>query len=464
MIKLFDYQEKCVTDCVEYIYSNNSKPQIVVAPTAAGKSVLISVLADRIKKSILVLQPSKELLEQNYNKLIDIGGKADVYSASMQRKGIGFITYATLASIKDLGQVFNDYGVEILLIDECHYSIPPDKDSMFIKFINKLKPKKVIGFTATPFRLTQTLMNGAQLNMLTRMRPSYFKEYLHVIQIQDIIKLNRWSKINYETYFFDEEGLDLNTSGSDYTDESVKIAIREQGINNSIYLRTIKLVMEEGFNSILIFIDCLENADIMADYLNRAGIKTAVVSGKTPKKERDYIVNAFKELEITVVINYNVLSTGFDHPRLQVGIMGRPTRSLASYYQIVGRGTRIHEDKPYFLFIDYCNNLTRFGKVEDFIIENVDGWGWAVTNNDYILTNVPMANSKISKADILNKKVNDSGQRISGVKMPIGKHKGKFLENLPIGYMKWSLENLNFSQLPNGFNIQKEFKRIIENK
>jgi len=71
---------------VEFFQSKKPHPSIIVAPTAFGKSIVIAEIAHRLGEKILVIQPSKELLEQNYNKFINLGGKASIYSASMNEK------------------------------------------------------------------------------------------------------------------------------------------------------------------------------------------------------------------------------------------------------------------------------------------------------------------------------------------------------------------------------------------
>ena len=75
---------------------------ILVLPTGTGKSVVIAGICKKIKEPILILQPSKEILEQNFEKIKsftneDIG----VYSASKGKKEINRITLATIGSIKD---------------------------------------------------------------------------------------------------------------------------------------------------------------------------------------------------------------------------------------------------------------------------------------------------------------------------------------------------------------------------
>lgn len=193
-MQLRPYQEIAVQKGIEYFSSSSDRPSLIVAPTAYRKSVVVSSIAHQLSGKTVVLQPSKELLEQNFQKLMDLGGMASIYSASMGEKEFGEITYATIGSIKNLGKQFKEYGYTNVIIDESHL-YPPDSDSMFGKFINDLGCKKVLGFTATPFRL-QTTTNyktgyrESKLAMLTsRMKAAgYFKDILHVHQISEMVK------------------------------------------------------------------------------------------------------------------------------------------------------------------------------------------------------------------------------------------------------------------------------------
>ena len=114
----------------------------------------------------------------------------------------------------------------------------------------------------------------------------------------------------------------------------------------------------------------------------------AIVSGDTPKAERERILEAFKRGEIPVVANVGVLTTGFDYPELDTVVMARPTMSLALYYQIVGRCIRPHPSKESAWFVDLCGNIKRFGEVKDLRLENGGNGKWAVYSNGKQLTNV----------------------------------------------------------------------------
>ncbi len=113
-----------------------------------------------------------------------------------------------------------------------------------------------------------------------------------------------------------------------------------------------------------------------------------IVSGDTPKGERERILEAFKAGEIPVVANVGVLVCGFDYPELDTIVLARPTMSLALYYQIVGRAIRPHKDKEAAWFVDLCGNINRFGKVEDLRLVDGGNNKWAVWNKNKQLTNV----------------------------------------------------------------------------
>ena len=114
---------------------------------------------------------------------------------------------------------------------------------------------------------------------------------------------------------------------------------------------------------------------------------TAVVTADTPAKERDRIIGGFRAGRIRCVANVGILTTGFDYPELEAVVMARPTRSLALWYQVVGRGIRPHPEKRDTMVIDLGGNLSQFGRVED--LELSDEGGWHIRSHGRQLTNVP---------------------------------------------------------------------------
>jgi DNA repair protein RadD len=457
-MKPLAHQVKPIAAALEYLRDPKAtKPGLIVAPVASGKSYIIAAVATNYAKPILVLQPSQELLEQNIDKFFKLGGEASIYSASLGSKEIGKVTYATLKSVmKDIAKL-KMMGVDTVLIDEAHHSYSPEPQSEFMRFMTALAPKKVIGLTATPFRLKST-MAGSELKLLTRMRPNYFKHFISVIQVQEIVETGYWSDIQYEMHEFDENGLEINTAGSDFTNESVKAAIKAQGVNNNVYLR-IKQLLKEGCPSILCFVDEVETAKKLCDYIP----DSAYLDSKMPKKERNRVVSEFKAGKIKVVFNHSILTTGFDYPDLRCVIMARPTMSLALYYQIIGRGTRISPatDKKSCLFIDYGNNCLRFGKIQDLVLEEIPGWGWGMFNKDIVLTNVLIAGMNVSKQDILDR-VAGKKKATSVDKIWFGKYSGTSIDELPLFYIKFLLHETGWDfSSPKMQALKKALEQVL---
>lgn len=124
MITLRPNQSEPIAKAIAYFQQTKPRPSLIVLPTAWGKSILTAFVAKECHDKLLVVQPSKELLEQNYAKYITLCGgmsmNAAIYSASVGRKEIGMITYATIGSIKSLGKKFKELGFTKMLIDEAH--------------------------------------------------------------------------------------------------------------------------------------------------------------------------------------------------------------------------------------------------------------------------------------------------------------------------------------------------------
>lgn len=436
-----DYQSEAVEDCMDYINCSANIPVLAVLPTAAGKSWIIADVAERVSKEekgiCVVLQPSIELLKQNLSKAKNLGcTDIKVYSAGLDSKQISkTLTYATLGSIKKDVDKLIKLGVDTLLVDEAHFKFSEKEGGEFMKFYNKLKPKKTIGFTATPFKLVPG-RGGSRLVMLNRIQNKIFKDIIHVTQIKHLVDNNYWSPINYETHDFDESGLRFNSTGNKFTDESVRMVMDEQGVNNNIYLRVMDL-LKKGYTKILVFTDCLYTAERMAEFVP----DSIALSSESTDKERNKGVEDFLAGDKKVLFNYGLFTTGFDYPELEVVIMGRPTNSLSLYYQIVGRGVRIHENKKEVLFIDFCGNVRRFGKVEHLELLDYGNYGWGFFSGEDLLTGIHLGMYSINKHYIDNpdKSFND-------MTLWFGKYKGKkikYLIHKDEGYLKYIIEKMD---------------------
>ena len=95
------------------------------------------------------------------------------------------------------------------------------------------------------------------------------------------------------------------------------------------------------------------------------GINTACITGSTDKNTRENTLEGFKNGSIRALTNVNVLTTGFDHPGVDLIVMLRPTCSPGLYMQMVGRGLRIAPDKENCLILDFAGNIERHGPIHN---------------------------------------------------------------------------------------------------
>ena len=383
MYQLRDYQQEASNAAVNVFKSKRGKNGILVCPTGSGKSLIIADIASRLDSALLVLQPSKEILEQNYEKYLSYGMKdAGLYSASVGKKNICRVTFATIGSIMNKLDDFRHF--KYVLIDECHNVSP--KGGMYKTFIDDSE-RVVIGLTATPYRLYQDGYGGSQLKFLTRTRPRIFKDVLFYVQINELLAKGFLSKMNYyDLTCLDLSNVKSNSTGSDYDDASL---YREYKRSNymerlvNVVRRLLKPKDGKPRKGVLVFTRRVLEAEMLVEQIENS----VVVSADTPKNEREDILKRFRSGEIKVVVNAQTLTTGFDYPELDTVVMARPTKSLALWYQCVGRAIRPSKNKVAWV-IDLCGNIKRFGKVEDLRLCKDDKSQWCVKSNGKQLTNV----------------------------------------------------------------------------
>ena len=380
MYKLRDYQQKASDAAVNFFRASGNKNGILVLPTGAGKSLVIADIASKLEGYTLVFQPSKEILEQNFQKLCSYGIlDCSIYSASFNSKQINRITFATIGSVKNHPELFKHF--KNIIIDECHGVNPAE--GMYKTFLSMLTCK-VLGLTATPYRL-YTNMLGAELKFITRTRPRVFSEVIYHEQISTLLARGYLAKLEYyQVKTIDVSKLQVNSTGADYTDRSVKQAYDTYGFMGKL-MNVVERLLRVNRPNILVFTRFVEEARYVVDKLNGLA---EIVTGETPKKEREEILSAFKSGEIRVIANVGVLTTGFDFPELSTVVLASPTMSLALYYQMVGRAIRPHPSKTCSWIVDIADNYRRFGRVEDLKIVDGGNGKWYVENNKRQLTNV----------------------------------------------------------------------------
>lgn len=380
--QLRPYQSESINLSVDFLKGNsNSKNGLVILPTGSGKSVVIAKILEPLEGKTIVLQPSKEILEQNFEKFSNYG-KASIYSASAGQKRIDKVTFCTIGSIINKKHLFK--GLENILIDECH--LVNSDAGMYQEFIRSFPNVKVLGLTATPYRLEQTT-EGPQLTFLTRSNPRIFDNVLYYVQNDLLFNSGFLAELEYYNFdVIDRSKLEVNSSGTDFTQNSLKRYYKSIDMPLRI-AKTAYSILKKRKN-ILIFCSLIDEAISVSKKIPGS----AVLTGETKKEDRERILSQFKNGTIRCLINVGVLTTGFDYPALEAVLMARSTMSLSLYYQIVGRVMRIfkYQDgtNKKGWFVDMGGNVKFFGKIETMkIIENENGF--SIWNNGKQLTNVP---------------------------------------------------------------------------
>lgn len=446
-ITLRQNQKEPIDKAIGFFRERNPKPSLIVLPTAWGKSILTAFVAKELGDKILVLQPSKELLEQNYKKyvsLCDFEVTASIYSASFGKKEINRVTYATIGSIKNVGKTFRNLGFKKMLIDEAHL-YPREADSMLGRFIEESGITHVMGITATPIKQQQnTDLDGdrfSKLQMLTSnsKKGNFFRDIIHVSQVQEMVSLGFWSKLSYLSPGFDSSNLVYNSSRSEFTEESMTLSFGKNNISDKIINQ---LDINKDRKHILVFVPSVAEAIRMSKIYPAS----EAIYGDMDKDKRARVIDEFRRGNIRVIFNVRVLSTGFDYPGIDCIILGISTASMALYYQILGRGVRIDNGKEDCLVIDLAGNVDRFGYVEDISFEKDTIWRMYGTGGR-LLSGIPIHDiGRVTRGNLcdLNKK-SFTQKKIKPIEtMPFGKYSGLNIRELPADYIQWCLNNIRW--------------------
>ena len=353
-MQLRDYQQHAV-DAVLNHFRQSDQAAVIVLPTGAGKSLVIAELARLARFPILVLAHVKELVEQNQAKFKALGLESGVFAAGLGRKESQHpVTFASIQSLARNLEQFSGY-YSLILIDECH-RISSEDESQYQQVVAHVKqqnPKlKVLGLTATPYRLDQGWIYQQHYHGFVRTSDSVpFKKCIYELPLRSLIKrgyLTRPLLVDAPAarYQFDE----LPQS---YTDADLDQFLgRYPRVTQAICQQLIQL--SEQRQGVMIFATTVKHAHEVAGYLPPE--QTAVITGETANAERDNLIARFKQKQLKFLVNVSVLTTGFDAPHVDVIAILRRTQSVSLYQQIVGRGLRLASEKKDCLVIDYAGN------------------------------------------------------------------------------------------------------------
>jgi DNA repair protein RadD len=404
-----DYQVEAVKSLWDYFRIKSGNP-VVAMPTGTGKSIVIarflqSVYAYYPNQKVMILTHVKELIQQNYEKLMMVWqfAPAGIYSAGLNQKVHNRqITFAGIASVAKKPSLFGH--IDLVLIDEAHL-VSPSEATMYQAFIGALRAMnpflKVIGLTATPWRLGHGHITEPVVNSNGSETPSIFTDVC--FDITGVLPFNRLISEGYLLPLVPRRTVvkldvdNVHMRGGEYIESELQQAVDK----DETTMAALREAMELGHDrrKWLIFASGTDHADHIADMLNMLGIETGCVHSK--REGRDSAIADFKAGKLRALVNNNVLTTGFDEPGIDMIVVLRPTASAVLWVQMLGRGTRPfyvnpmigHNGGPTFdlnttegrlaciaaspkqncLVLDYAQNTKRLGPVNDPVIPKRKG-------------------------------------------------------------------------------------------
>lgn len=341
MKTLRPYQSAAEKSLWKYIYDNPNKHPLVVAPVAAGKSLMIAEFIKSVHKQfprtrVVLLTHVKELLQQDAEELFEQYVECDVgfYCAGLNQKKLhNDVTFASIQSVHNKIGNFNRIP-EIIIIDECHL-ISHKAETRYRTFIDSvlaINPNcRVIGYTGTPFR--------SDTGRLDKGEGKLFDGIAYEIEMSFMIEQGYWAKPVCPDIAFKMDTTGVGMRGGDYIEGQLEKAINTKEINKTCVEELIEVGKDR--KKWLVFTAGIQHANDVAEELSEHGISVAVVTGKTPAKERKQILKDYKAGVYRALVNVAVLTTGYNEPTIDLLCFMRPTRSPVLYIQIVGRGVRV---------------------------------------------------------------------------------------------------------------------------
>lgn len=357
---LRDYQQRSINQIYKWLENNSGNPCLVL-PTGAGKSHVIAALCKDALQSwpetrILMLTHVKELIEQNAEKMRQHWPNAPmgIYSASIGQKILGEpITFAGIQSIRKHADKIGH--VDLIIIDECHLVNHNDEGgyrALIADLVQINSALRVIGLTATPFRLGHGLITD---------KPAIFDALLEPVTIEELITKGHLMPLRSKVTMTQLDTTGVHKRGGEYIERELQQAVDIDDINQKVVAEIKSLAGKR--KAWLLFCAGVAHAEHIAIELQNQGISAACITGTTTKNERERLLKEYKSGKIQALTNANVLTTGFDYPDIDLIAMLRPTMSPGLYVQMAGRGLRPKSHTDHCLVLDFAGVVEQHGPI-----------------------------------------------------------------------------------------------------
>ena len=364
---LRQYQEVAVNAASDALDKYNNT--LVVAPTGAGKTIMLSALVGKrqIKdKNVLVLQHRDELVNQNISKFKKVNPNINTSVVNATDKNWdGDSVFAMVQTLSRSNNLEQMPSLDMIVIDEAHHTVA----DTYQRIINAAKTAneniKIVGFTATPNRGDSKGLKDIFNNCSTQ------------IEISTLI--NEGFLVPPKTYVIDV-GVqrDLNEVRKTITDfdmDAVEKIMNKRAIN--------KKVVEEWQSyahdrKTIVFCSTINHAMDLCDEFKLAGVNCDIVTGETSRIDRERILKSLSDGSVQVVVNVAVLTEGFDAPPVSCVVLTRPCSYKSTMVQMIGRGLRTVNPEEYpnviktdCVVLDFGTSILTHGSLDESV--NLDG-------------------------------------------------------------------------------------------
>lgn len=366
---LFDFQADAVFDTLEKIKTPLARA-LIQMPTGTGKTrtamdIIVRLLNQKDKQfQIVWFANSAELLEQAHEAFVHVwshtGNKPDLEILKLWGTDDAPLTIPKgnciiFAGYQKFRGLKNTLNPDYVFVDEAHQILARMYEQSLDSLIDHHKQTRVVGLTATPGRGLSDIQNErlvakfqkhlVPIKFHFKEKEEMYEDIIEYLEDEGILAKNMDEPLytDFEYDLSEKEWKDLTKivkgDHPEYREELLK-KLANDNVRNTLIIDKLKKYADDG-KKILYFSASLEQSIVVFVALQKLGVNAVHVDGYTDKTFRKQIIERFKKTdEISVICNFNIFSTGFDVPDLDVVFIGRPVNSPVLIYQMVGRGTR----------------------------------------------------------------------------------------------------------------------------